>query len=42
VADHRSGYKANNLSSVLDGELEAVIASLVEADHRAKLEGSSS
>jgi peptide chain release factor 1 len=42
VADHRSGYKANNLSQVLDGDLEAVIGSLVEADHRAKLEGSSS
>jgi peptide chain release factor 1 len=42
VADHRSGYKANNLSQVLDGDLEAVIASLVEMDTKAKLEGSSS
>jgi peptide chain release factor 1 len=41
VADHRSGHKANNLSQVLDGDLDAVIASLVEADTRAKLEGSS-
>jgi peptide chain release factor 1 len=41
VADHRSGYKANNLSSVLDGDLDPVIASLQEMDTRAKLEGSS-
>ncbi|HVM27217.1 MAG TPA: peptide chain release factor 1 [Mycobacteriales bacterium] len=41
VADHRSGYKANNLSSVLDGDLDAVITSLVEMDTRSKLEGSS-
>ena len=40
VADHRSGYKANNLQQVLDGDLDAVIASLVEMDTRAKLEGS--
>ena len=40
VADHRSGYKANNLQQVLDGDLDAVIDSLVEMDTRAKLEGS--
>jgi peptide chain release factor 1 len=40
VADHRSGYKANNLSQVLDGDLDAVIASLVDADTAAKLAGS--
>ena len=40
VADHRSGYKANNLQQVLDGDLDAVISSLVEMDTRAKLEGS--
>jgi peptide chain release factor 1 len=39
VADHRSGYKANNLTQVLDGDLDAVIGSLVEADHAAKLQG---
>ena len=39
VADHRSGYKANNLSSVLDGDLDAVIQSLVEADRAAALRG---
>ena len=40
VADHRSGYKANNLSQVLDGDLDAVISSLVDADTAAKLAGS--
>ncbi len=39
VADHRSGYKANNLASVLDGDLDAVIQSLVDADTTAKLQG---
>ncbi len=39
VADHRSGYKANNLSQVLDGDLDAVIQSLVDADTAAKLQG---
>jgi peptide chain release factor 1 len=39
VADHRSGYKANNLSQVLDGDLDAVIQSLVDADNAAVLSG---
>ena len=39
VADHRSGYKANNLSQVLDGDLDAVIASLVEMHTAATLQG---
>jgi len=39
VADHRSGYKANNLMQVLDGELDPVIQSLVDADTAAKLQG---
>ena len=39
VADHRSGYKANNLQSVLDGDLDPVIQSLVDADHAAQLRG---
>ena len=39
VADHRSGYKANNLTSVLDGDLDPVIQSLVDADHAAALQG---
>jgi peptide chain release factor 1 len=39
VADHRTGYKANNLDKVLDGELDPVIQSLVDADNAAKLAG---
>jgi peptide chain release factor 1 len=39
VADHRSGYKANNLSQVLDGDLDAVIQSLVDAGNAAALSG---
>jgi peptide chain release factor 1 len=39
VADHRSGYKANNLTSVLDGDLDPVIQSLVDADSEAALKG---
>ena len=39
VADHRSGYKANNLMQVLDGDLDPVIASLVDAAHAAALSG---
>ena len=42
VADHRSGYKANNLGQVLDGDLDAVIQSLVDADTAAKLQGTAS
>ncbi len=41
IADHRSGYKANNLMQVLDGDLDAVIASMVEADNEARLKGDS-
>jgi len=41
VADHRSGYKANNLASVLGGDLDPVIASLVEAGDNAVLQGES-
>jgi peptide chain release factor 1 len=42
VADHRSGYKANNLGQVLDGDLDAVIQSLVDADNAAVLSGDDS
>jgi peptide chain release factor 1 len=42
VADHRSGYKANNLMQVLDGDLDPVIQSLVDADTAAKLAGQES
>ena len=39
IADHRSGYKANNLMQVLDGDLDPVIQSLVDADNEAALKG---
>ena len=42
IADHRSGYKANNLMQVLDGDLDAVIQSLVDADNEAALKGEQS
>ena len=38
ISDHRTGYKAYNLDTVLDGELGPVIASCVEADLNARLE----
>ena len=37
LSDHRVNYKANNLDSVMNGDLEAVIQSLIEADRTAKL-----
>jgi peptide chain release factor 1 len=37
IADHRTGYKAYNLDAVLDGDLDAVIRSAVEADEAARL-----
>jgi len=38
ISDHRTGYKAYNLDSVLDGDLDPVIRSCVEADLSARLE----
>jgi peptide chain release factor 1 len=32
ISDHRVGYKAHNLDQVLDGDLDAVIGALVDAD----------
>jgi peptide chain release factor 1 len=32
IADHRIGFKAYNLDQVLDGDLDAVIAALTDAD----------
>jgi peptide chain release factor 1 len=32
ISDHRVGFKAYNLDQVIDGELDAVIAALVQAD----------
>ncbi|MFB7663006.1 peptide chain release factor 1 [Kitasatospora sp. NPDC056138] len=37
ISDHRTGYKSYNLDQVLDGELNAVIQSCVDADAAAKL-----
>ncbi len=39
IADHRSGYKANNLMQVLDGDLDAVIQSMVDLDTEQRLKG---
>jgi peptide chain release factor 1 len=38
ISDHRTGYKSYDLDRVLDGDLEAVIGSCVEADTNARLE----
>jgi len=37
IADHRTGYKAYNLDQVLDGDLEPVVQSAVQADEAARL-----
>jgi peptide chain release factor 1 len=38
ISDHRTGYKAYNLDQLLNGDLDPVIASCVEADLTARLE----
>ena len=38
ISDHRTGYKAYNLDHVLDGDLDPVLASCVEADLAARLD----
>lgn len=38
ISDHRTGYKSYDLDRVLDGDLDAVVASSVEADTAARLE----
>ncbi|HEX6148819.1 peptide chain release factor 1 [Nocardioides sp.] len=38
ISDHRTGYKAYNLDQVLDGDLDPVLASCVEAELEARLE----
>ncbi|GAB6986184.1 peptide chain release factor 1 [Nocardioides pyridinolyticus] len=38
ISDHRTGYKAYNLDHVLDGDLQPVLDSCVEADLAARLE----
>ncbi len=37
ISDHRTGYKAHNLDQVLDGDLDPVVTSCVEADMAARL-----
>jgi peptide chain release factor 1 len=37
ISDHRVGFKAYNLDQVLDGDLDAVIGALVEADRADKI-----
>ncbi|MGZ5399165.1 MAG: peptide chain release factor 1 [Nocardioides sp.] len=37
ISDHRTGFKAYNLDSVLDGDLEPILNSCVEADLAARL-----
>lgn len=37
ISDHRTGYKAHHLDTVLDGDLDAVVDSAVEADEAARL-----
>jgi peptide chain release factor 1 len=39
ISDHRVGFKAYNLDQVIDGDLDAVIAALVEADRAEKIAG---
>jgi len=38
ISDHRTGYKSYDLDRVLDGDLDAVIASNVESDLATRLE----
>ncbi len=37
ISDHRTGYKAYNLDGVLDGDLDPVVQSALDADEAAKL-----
>ena len=37
ISDHRTGYKAYNLDAVLDGALEPIVRSAIEADEAARL-----
>ncbi|WP_026919152.1 peptide chain release factor 1 [Gordonia shandongensis] len=38
ITDHRIGYKANNLDTVLSGDMDALLDALVEADKQARLQ----
>ena len=37
IADHRTGYKAYNLDQVMDGALEPVVQSCIQADEESRL-----
>src|SRR5699024_6200164 len=37
IADHRTGYKANNLDRVLEGDMDPVIDSLISMDESERL-----
>ena len=37
ISDHRTGFKAYNLDTVLDGELDPIIQSAVDADEAARM-----
>lgn len=37
IADHRTGYKAYNLDAVIDGDLDPVVQSAIDADEAARL-----
>jgi len=37
ISDHRTGFKAYNLDAVLDGDLDPVVQSALDADEAAKL-----
>lgn len=41
VSDHRTGYKAYNLDQVLDGDLDPVVQSALDADLASRLAGES-
>jgi peptide chain release factor 1 len=38
ISDHRVGYKAYNLDSVLEGDLDGVVQALVDADLNSRLQ----
>jgi peptide chain release factor 1 len=37
ISDHRTGYKSYNLDAVLDGDLDPVVQSAVDADEQARM-----
>jgi peptide chain release factor 1 len=37
IADHRTGYKAYNLDAVMNGALDPVIESNIQADEESRL-----